>query len=593
MSTSAPEDPTSLRSYRLVAEIGRGGMASVYLAVARGPAGFNKLVVIKKTRKDIIAEGDVLAMFLDEARIAARMNHPNVVQTYEIGQDGDQYFIAMEYLDGQPYSRLLSRMRATLPLAMHLRVIADLLTGLHHAHELRDFDGTPLGVVHRDATPQNVFVTYDGSIKVVDFGIAKALDASAQTRTGVVKGKVTYMAPEQVRGEKLDRRADVFAAGVMLWEAIAGRRMWNELPDLTVVHELMYDRIPAIEHAGVDVPPALARICARALAPHRDARYATALEMCRDIEDFLAQTGLRASARDVGELIAPAFESERARVRAVIESQLRDTRWTGVSPRATGRELPSIDGAPGSAQGPVSNPSIPSIPTVLPSSPGSFSSAPGGPLGHAAPLEAQPVTSPSARVPVAVAQSGPISFAPTNSGAAVPLAPMPAAPHAAGRSLLVPAIVALVASIAVVAIGVKLLVHPVAPPQVAAATSTAAPAAPSAAPRDPTPDAITLTVRPRPAEARVYLDGVLLSTGPFEGKVLRSDKPRIIRVEAEHYLPKQDEIALTGDIVLSFDLEKDDRAPAATAVTPSADRGRRGRPGRPKRDIDSNSPYKQ
>jgi serine/threonine-protein kinase len=503
------------------------------------------------------------------------MNHPNVVQTYEIGQEGDRYFIAMEYLDGQPYSRVLSRMRAHVPLAMHLRVIADMLTGLHHAHELRDFDGTPLNVVHRDVTPQNVFVTYDGSIKVVDFGIAKALDASAQTRTGVVKGKVAYMSPEQVRGDRLDRRADIFAAGVMLFEAIAGRRMWEELPDVTVVHELMYDRVPNIFSAVPNVPPALARICQLALSPRREERYPTALDMHRDIENFLAQSGLRASARDVGELIAPAFENERQRVRSVIESQLRDVRWTGVLPRATSQGLPAI-GAP------VSGPyQAQDLHPSLASSSGSVI------------VPEHPITSPSARVPVAMPPPGPISFAPTAGGAAVPVPSGHAAPQ---RSFLVPTIVAVVASIAVVGLGIKLLVRSDPPPAPAASAS--------AEPKDAAPDAVKLTVRAKPAEARIYLDGVLLSAGPFEGKVLRSPKPRVVRVEAEHYLPKQEEIALTSDLVLSFDLEKDDKAQPASTTRPAAgttpgggrpapDGPANGSKTRPKHDIDSDSPYKK
>jgi serine/threonine-protein kinase len=562
----------SLRSYRLIAEIGRGGMANVYLAVALGPAGFNKLVVVKKTRRDLAGEGDILAMFLDEGRLAARMNHPNVVQTYEVGQDGERYFITMEYLDGQPYSRVLSRMRERMPLHLHLRVLADMLAGLHHAHELRDFDGTPLGVVHRDATPQNVFITYDGSIKVVDFGIAKALDQSSQTRTGVVKGKVTYMSPEQVRGEPLDRRSDVFAVGVMLWEAIAGRRMWDELPDVTVVHELMYDNIPALRVAAPAVPPELAAICDRALSSRREGRYATALEMQRDLEAWLARTGLPASARDVGELIAPAFENERARVRAVIESQLRDTRWTGVQPRATARDLPSIEVSPASAQllsGEASGP------TAISSS-GALIVRDPPMLGGATPP------------PVPGAISASVSLSPTNSGAALPL---PVASPAPSRSLLVPAVVGVVVSVAVVGLGVHFLVEPRAPATGAAASASAT------AKEAPAPDAVKLTVRPRPAEARIYLDGVLLSAGPFEGKVLRSDKPRVVRVEAEQHLPREEQVVLTSDLVLSFDLQRD---PAAAPSSPrpvgaaagqgAGDKGGKG--GKRPRGIDSDSPYK-
>src|SRR5580698_5191926 len=241
---TAPEEAQALRKYRLIAEIGRGGMADVFLAVAQGPAGFNKLVVIKRARLELEQDPDFLSMFLDEARLAARLNHPNVVQTHEVGQEGDRYFIAMEYLDGQPLNRIRARAGASFATDMQVRVLTDTLAGLHHAHELCDFDGTALGVVHRDATPQNVFVTYDGQVKVVDFGIAKAIDSSSETRTGTVKGKVTYMAPEQAKGERVDCRADIFAVGVMLWEGIAGRRMWKGVPELTVVHELIGGKVP-------------------------------------------------------------------------------------------------------------------------------------------------------------------------------------------------------------------------------------------------------------------------------------------------------------------------------------------------------------
>jgi serine/threonine-protein kinase len=544
----------------LIAEIGRGGMANVYLAVARGQAGFNKLVVIKRMRQDLELEGDVQAMFLDEARLAARMNHPNVVQTHEFGHDDGRYFIAMEYLDGQPYSRILSRLRGELPAELHVRVVVDTLVGLHHAHELRDFDGTPLFVVHRDATPHNVFVTYDGSIKVVDFGIAKALDSAAQTRTGVVKGKVTFMSPEQVRGEPLDRRTDVFAAGVMLWEALAGRRMWDELPELSVVHELMYDRVPALVAFAPATPPALLRVVARATAARRDDRYATALEMAKDLEGWLSTTGAHASARDVGEAVARAFEADRARVRAVIESQLHDLRWTGVQPRVTG-ELPSLD-------------------------------LPAGVL-HAADVGPQPA-------PVVVASG---AVVPTNGGAAVPLAPRAQVnPGSAGRALLVPALVAAAASIAVVLVGVRVLVRPTPAPTTVAPSSapTAAPATPAApataastaptstATPDLQPEAVTLTVRGRPDEVRIYLDGMLLSAGPFEGKVLRSASPRTLRIEAQGYQPKEQQITLERALVLAFDLAKIE-APKATGAAPRpAGPGPRG-----KHDIDADSPYRK
>src|SRR5262245_54107302 len=170
---------TEFGKYRLVAELGHGGMADVYLASLSGPQGlgFSKLVVIKRLRPNLIEDPEFVAMLIDEARIAARLNHPNVVQTIEVGQVGDQYFVAMEFLDGQPLHRIVYRIgkqRTGMSLEMQCGILVDVLAGLHHAHELADYDGSPLNVVHRDVTPHNVFVTFDGQVKLVDFGIAKA-----------------------------------------------------------------------------------------------------------------------------------------------------------------------------------------------------------------------------------------------------------------------------------------------------------------------------------------------------------------------------------------------------------------------------------
>jgi eukaryotic-like serine/threonine-protein kinase len=215
----------TLGSYRLLAPLGQGGMAAVHLAVKRGPAGFNKLVVVKQILPKYATEPEMVSMFLDEARLAARLNHPNLVQTNEVGVAGGQHFLAMEYLDGQPLNRILQRLSAHdgLPLAVHLQVIAEILGGLHHAHELADYDGSSLGVVHGDVNPQNVFVTYDGLVKVIDFGVATARTALTKARPGIIKGKPSYMSPEQLTAERLDRRADIFAVGVMLWGPRRGR----------------------------------------------------------------------------------------------------------------------------------------------------------------------------------------------------------------------------------------------------------------------------------------------------------------------------------------------------------------------------------
>ena len=274
-------------------------MGVVYLAMAQGPGGFAKLKVIKRLRPDLGGEPAAVQMFLEEGRLSARLNHPNVVQTNEVGFDGKHYFLEMEYLEGQALSALTRRAAASggLPIPTAVYVLAQTLAGLHYAHELRDHDGNALRVVHRDVSPHNVFVTYDGQVKVLDFGIAKAAGSSTETKTGFVKGKVTYMAPEQVARKALDRRVDVFGVGVMLWEAIARGRMWGDLDDFEIFLKLRSETIPSPRSVRPDVPDRLEAICMRALARDPNERYATAAEMQHALEEWLDAAGARVGGR--------------------------------------------------------------------------------------------------------------------------------------------------------------------------------------------------------------------------------------------------------------------------------------------------------
>jgi serine/threonine-protein kinase len=219
--------------YRFIGEIGRGGMANVYLTATRGAlGGFQKLMVIKLLRADLAEEQEFRQMFLSEARLAARLNHPNVVQTYDVGDDAGRYYLAMEFVDGQTLESVRRAPDAStfFPPRMQLQVLVHVLAGLHYAHELADYDGKPLNVVHRDVTPSNILLGYDGRVKLVDFGVAKALDSGTQTRAGVVKGKTGYMAPEAFTDSgHVDRRADIYSVGVLIWETLIGRRMWKHL----------------------------------------------------------------------------------------------------------------------------------------------------------------------------------------------------------------------------------------------------------------------------------------------------------------------------------------------------------------------------
>ena len=309
--------------YRVIAKLGQGGMARVLLTVAAGKAGFEKLLVVKELREELAGDPEFLTMFLDEARLAARLNHSNVVQTYEVGQDGDRHFIAMDYLEGQSLVALQVAVgRSKLPIDVQVRVLSDMLSGLHYAHTLCDYDGTPLCVVHRDVSPHNVFITYDGQVRVLDFGIAKAIGASAQTRTGVYKGKPAYMAPEQVQTQPVDARADIFSAGVMLWEALAGKRFATG-NELAVLSSRVLGTENSIREVAPSAPPELVEICEKAMALSPASRFESAGAMRDALESWLDARESRVGPKELGAYLVEVFGAERASMRARIDEQLR------------------------------------------------------------------------------------------------------------------------------------------------------------------------------------------------------------------------------------------------------------------------------
>jgi eukaryotic-like serine/threonine-protein kinase len=327
MSKPSVEASPSIGKYRRIAELGRGGMATVYLCVTQGPAGFNKLHVIKCLRADLAADGDAQKMFLEEARISARLGHPNIVQTYEVGHDGQFPFITMEYVEGQTLEKLVRRARKQagelIPLPIHLEILVQVLAGLHFAHELADFDGAPLRLVHRDVSPQNVMVTYEGHVKVLDFGIAKVADSSEETKAGIMKGKLSYMAPEQCVGAPADRRADIYAVGVMLWQAITGHRMWQGVTGTQVLAKVLAGEIPRPQDVEPNVDPALAAVCMKALAVEPSDRYSSAAELQSVLEDYLGRNSNRPGSRELGQYVRNLGQDSRARIRAAIEHELK------------------------------------------------------------------------------------------------------------------------------------------------------------------------------------------------------------------------------------------------------------------------------
>ncbi|NNB84532.1 protein kinase domain-containing protein [Corallococcus exiguus] len=278
-------------SYQLLKRLATGGMAQIYLARRPGSDAPDKLLVLKRILPHLSENDEFVRMFLDEARIAARLAHPNVVQIYDLGAEGDTFFIAMEYIHGVDARRLWKRSETAgrpLPVPLVCRILLEACAGLDYAHKKTDAAGRPLGIVHRDVSPQNILVTFDGGVKVVDFGIAKAADQATVTRSGVLKGKYSYMSPEQAAGQRVDRRSDVFALGVVLHELLTGGRLFKRHSDMLTLSAVAECNVPAPSQVAPRVPAELDVIVLKALAKEPDARFQHAQELQRALEGWLA-----------------------------------------------------------------------------------------------------------------------------------------------------------------------------------------------------------------------------------------------------------------------------------------------------------------
>lgn len=548
---------TAFGKYRLIAKLGHGGMAEVFLAVVTGPAGFNKLQVVKKLRHELTEDAEHLAMFLDEARLAARLNHRNVVQTFEVGEEGGTYYITMEYLEGAPLNKIMGRARANPPEeGVLLRIVADALAGLHYAHELQNYDGTPLNIVHRDASPHNIFVCEDGTTKLVDFGIAKASTRSSETRMGVVKGKVTYMAPEQARCADLDRRADIFVLGIVLWEAIAGKKMWDRAQDLEVLQKLAIGRIPKLEDVRPDAPADLVAICNKALAPEAQDRYATALEMRSDIVAYMERAKLKISTEEVGAYVTNLFADKRADIKGIIERQIAKLAEGGpavyeVEDRSPDSLLPRLD-----MSGNTGRISVAGEGTGRRGNTGSGNRTTGsGRTG-------------SGRTPSNHRRSGSRSIPPVDE-------PPESAEAAASRSGWDKRMVVAVGVMALLAaFSAYLFLQSRKPPAVAQADAAPAPPTASAEPKSLPPaeafsaappssaqavakgETIEIKVKAIPSHAEIFLDGARLPSNPYAGKFPADGAGHKLHAEAENYRSAGQIVTFDRDAAIELVLER-------------------------------------
>jgi serine/threonine protein kinase len=317
--------PEKIGRYQLCFELASGGMASVYLARAEGTPGFQKLVALKRIHPHLADEKDYVEMFLDEARIASRITHANVCSVFDFGEAEGEYFIAMEYLVGEPLSRVHRRVVADadqrssplLPARM-ARVIAQACEGLHAAHELQDSDGESLHVVHRDVSAENLFVTYNGATQVVDFGIAHARQRVHHTEAGQVKGTFPYMAPEQMTAAVVDRRVDIWALGAVLWELLTLRRLFLRDTDVDTMYAVLSGEIRPPSDYRSDVPTELDEIVLKALQRNPEERWRSAREMGKALHRFLANQEELVGPAELAEWMAELFPNGESRKRQLM-----------------------------------------------------------------------------------------------------------------------------------------------------------------------------------------------------------------------------------------------------------------------------------
>jgi eukaryotic-like serine/threonine-protein kinase len=325
--------------YRICAELAAGGMATVHLGCLIGPGGFSKLVAIKSLHPDLASEPDFVSMFLDEARLASSIHHPNVVPSLDVVAEGGELWVVMDYVHGETLAGLLrlgKQQKLALPVPIPVRLLCDTLEGLHAAHTASRA-GQCLSIVHRDVSPQNIMVGADGNARVLDFGIAKAALRSRVTAAGTIKGKLAYMSPEQVRGQDVDARTDVFAAGVVLWEALTGQRLFWAADNRTVIDRLLKAPIAAPSELNPSLSRGLDSVVLKALARDRSGRFQTA----REFAEALRRASPEASRGEIALWVARVAEAPLAKRLELLHAVESSAMHLFTGPRAAGTSRPS------------------------------------------------------------------------------------------------------------------------------------------------------------------------------------------------------------------------------------------------------------
>lgn len=348
MPTAKGPLPTRLGRYEILERLATGGMAEIFLATEHGVAGLERLVVVKRILPHLAVYESFVEMFLREARFAARLNHPNIVQIHELGQDGDSFFIAMEYIEGTSVRDLMAqaaRADRPLPLAAALSVASQSAAGAHAAHELTDAQGRPLNLVHRDISPHNLMVTNAGHVKLLDFGIAKTdLPVAEHTETGTLKGKLAYLSPEQCRHEPLDRRSDIFALGIVLWEMLAGRRLFKRESELETLQAIVEAQVPSLRDLRDDVPRPVERVVTTALARDREHRHPTADALRRALLGAAEASGVNPSADGLARVVGDLCGEAQARTRSAVQELVRRSTTITGSVNTTAITAPGVEG---------------------------------------------------------------------------------------------------------------------------------------------------------------------------------------------------------------------------------------------------------